>query len=864
MQIAAAESPALPPPPAGPEEVARLLRSTEFVRNLDERALVRLVPAQSGLSFVGCPNCAQGSQEGQLIWDTKAPDELHCRYCGHRYPSAQYPMNAVETVHTPAGGVARYPYWANAQGYRHYFQAKRDSAVSIYLAERIPELARLYLATGDESCARRAVALIDRFAQVFPGWCYHYDFPFQQKQIYDGVVAPKDFRPGYRTSRWSRWAFGDVPLPLVQAYDWTRGSPAYRDLSRAEGVDVAARIERNLFRPASEQVLANPEIFSNMSPIAWRSLVITGRVIGEPRYVHEVVRRLRRFMEIEFFYDGSWHESAAYGQMTVSGVEEVLAVLNGYSDPEGYRDPEGGGRFDRLDLAREFPSLRRARAAVTKMRFPDGRLIPIGDTKGGTGGAHDSFAPFILPGHGIACLGGGSGAGQIQLAVTWGGGYGHSHADVLGVLLLAHGREMLSDLGYTHTAYRGWTQSTVAHNTVVIDRRNQRSNNMARVPSDGSLRRFDTKDPRVQVISVDAPRAYPDLAKTYRRTIVLVEAGAGERYAVDLFEVEGGRTHDYFLHGETGGADLSVPLDLKPLATLLPDDYKWRKPRNEGELERSAETNFAYGFLRNLQTADLRAGAPLLLVFRPRGGAGPGLRVAVLPEEGSRLIAGEDPSVREAGEDDAKLEKHLRPFFAIRHEAGDGRSVFAAVVEPFASSPFLSSVERLPATGASLALRVRIGDREDLVVIGAASPAAIEAGGLRAAYRGEIGVLSVRNGAVEHAYSLGEGGWACGAFRLDSKGPCSRPLSAAEPGALIVGGGPAPAPEAGSIVRVVTADGWVYPYTVDAAEAAAAGLRIRVVEPTGFMFDAAGQILRQTAFPQRDHAGPVSVDWIPR
>ena len=38
------------------------------------------------------------------------------------------------------------------------------------------------------------------------------------------------------------------------------------------------------------------------------------------------------------------------------------------------------------------------------------------------------------------------------------------------------------------------------------------------------------------------------------RTLVVVDAGAGRRYAVDLFEVEGGRTHDYFLHGDADDA----------------------------------------------------------------------------------------------------------------------------------------------------------------------------------------------------------------------------------------------------------------------------------------------------------------------
>lgn len=38
-------------------EVARLMKATAWVRGLDEATLRRLVPVQSGLTYVGCPNC---------------------------------------------------------------------------------------------------------------------------------------------------------------------------------------------------------------------------------------------------------------------------------------------------------------------------------------------------------------------------------------------------------------------------------------------------------------------------------------------------------------------------------------------------------------------------------------------------------------------------------------------------------------------------------------------------------------------------------------------------------------------------------------------------------------------------------------
>jgi hypothetical protein len=854
------------PANASPDDAPALMRVTAFVRGLDEAALVKLVPEQSGLYFVGCPNCNGGRQEGQLAWTPERPDEVYCRYCAHRYPSEKYPMSAAVTVRSPRGETVRFPYWADAKGYRYFFQAHRDDEVREYLADRARDLARLYVATKEKAHARRAALLLDRFAQVFPGWCYHYDYPFQQKEIYDGDVPPEKFRAGYRTARWNWWAYMDIPTPLVQAYDWIRESGVFAELSKERGVDVAARIERDLFRNAGEQVLANPESFGNMSPTAWRALVTLGRVIGEPRYVHETVRRFRQFVDTRFFYDGTWPEgSPDYASQTVGGLENVLAVLRDHSDPPGYRDPRDGKRFDHLDLAADFPALRQARESLSKMRLPNGRPVPVHDTwSTSRRGATAATEPYLLPALGHACLGGGSGEAQTQFHLTWSGGYGHEHADNLSLLLFAHGREMLSDLGYTHTAYRAWTLATVAHNTVVIDGQSQAFGRRS-APSDGSLRWFDARDPRVQVVSADGERGYPGRAKTYRRTGVVVDAGAGRRYAVDFFEVEGGRTHDYFLHGDADdAATLAAELKREPLATLLPAGFDWKPTQNEGETRRASEAYYPYGFLRSLRAGPAPAGSRLPVTFRLASGSGPGLRVTLFPEAGSRLVTGENPSIRPAGEDDAKLEQFMRPFLMLRHEAAGGRSAFVSVLEPYAEAPFLTSVERLPATGRALALRVRMGERTDVIVIGAGKPVTVPGGKATATFQGEAGVLSLRGETVEHAYALGEGGWRRGEFRLLSAGRQSAALHAVEADALILEKGGAPPPGAGDVVRLVTGDGWVYPYTVVAAESRGEGVRLRVAEGPGLAFDAAAQRLRLTAFPQREHAGAVRVEWLPR
>ena len=90
-------------PNVSPQDAPRLLSATAFVRGLDEDALVKLVPEQSGLHFVGCPNCTGGRQENQLTWTPERPDEVTCRYCKHRLPQRKISHYARRDRAEPKG-----------------------------------------------------------------------------------------------------------------------------------------------------------------------------------------------------------------------------------------------------------------------------------------------------------------------------------------------------------------------------------------------------------------------------------------------------------------------------------------------------------------------------------------------------------------------------------------------------------------------------------------------------------------------------------------------------------------------------------------------------------------------------------------
>lgn len=858
------------------QDVAQLLARTAVVRKMDETELVSIVPNQSGLRYIGCPNCNSGRQEGQLAWTIDRPNEVYCRYCDHRYPSEKYPMNEVVTVQSPRGETARFEYWADDKGYRYFFKARRDDEVRGYMSACALDLARLYVATNDRSHARRSAVIIDRFAEVFPGWCYHFDYPFEQKVIYDGDVRPEKFRAGYRTARWNWWAYMDIPDDLVRAYALIRKSGVLADLSKERGVDVELRIRSELLRSAGEQVFANPEPYTNMSPTAWRSLITLGKAIDEPRYVHEVVRRLNKFIDLQFFYDGSWYEGApSYGAQTLSGLENVLAELRGYTDPVGYIDPVDGKRLENLDMEKEFPTLAQARTALQKLRLPNGREVPINDTwatasqrtssrrrVAGANAIHSNS--YLLPALGHACMNFGIDQHATQFHLSWSGGYGHQHADGLNLMLFAHTKEMLSDLGYTHTAYRPWVISTVAHNTVVIDGMSQAMGSK-KTPSDGNLRFADFLGKRVQVVSADAKRVYPDVAKVFRRTLVAIEVDQDRHYALDFFEVEGGRTHDYFLHGDSDAptnAEMEG-LNWEKLDSLLPSGFDWKPTVNEGQSHRATEPHYPYGFLRNLRSTAPVAGQTVGFFFKAADQTKSGLHVFIVPEPNIRFIMGDNPSVRQAQEDDSQLEKFLRPFIMLRHISDQGRSKFVSVLEPYETAPFIQSVERIPNIDGALVMKIVIGERTDWIIVGADKQVSIaNSNSIPSVFRGKVGVLSLQNNEIEHAYALGEGGWQAGVYHLIGNRPQRAMLHAIDRGEIVVSQVGLTLPVVGDIVRLETDDAWTYPFNVTSAERDGDSIRIRVAEGPGMEFQADINRLRLTSFPQREHTGAVHVEWM--
>jgi hypothetical protein len=762
-------------------------RQVERLMRLSDAELVRWIPERSGFYFVGCPNCKAGTQEGQLSWTFDRPDEVFCRYCEMRFPNEKFPENQVVRVTNPRGEVQEYPCWESPEpppqagrsgragqgqarakeGYRYFFRPKTWYLAREYFSRAASDFAFLYQRTGDRAYAHKSAIIIDRFAQLYPGYCAHFDLPFVQKRVFPGSQGHPFPVADYRAARWNWWAYADVPEDLIRAYGLIRDSGEI-DATKQR------RIENDFFRASVAFVRGFKPSLGNMDPTFLRSLIVAGRTLAEPEYVHAAVDWTGRLVDRQFYADGTWREgSPSYHRQTLGGLDRLVVLLDGYSDPAGYHSPADGSRFDNLNLAGRYPILEKARAFPRLLQYPNGHTVVIHDTwstdRGGSPSA--TTGPLLLPAFGHARLGRGRGGDQLQAHLHFSGGYGHQHNDLLSLTLFSDGSERLADLGYTHTKYRSWSISTLSHNTVMVDGREQASGSESE-PNDGRLLLYVPGDETFQAIEAGAPRAYPGVVSDYRRMLILIEVSAGRAYVVDLFRVVGGSRHEYAMIGDADN-DGALETDLPRTRygeMLLPPGVRVELPTGESVAGRAGGHNVAYAFVRDVSAA--HPSAPWSARFTSEATPRAGVRVHRPVVSGGDVFFARAPSLRRARSDDALVDRFTAPMLVERREGKDLESTFVSVLEPGAGRPFIASTERLTldkGRPGDLALKITWdGGTDYLLVSGDPAGSLLQAGDL--VMEGRLGFVRLRGDAVGRLTLVGGTRLEKGARRLAGAG----------------------------------------------------------------------------------------------
>jgi hypothetical protein len=682
-------APAMASAPAFPQEwseqeIAQMKRSTRFILTLSDEELRKRIPVESGgIWFTDCPNCEFGSQDrGRFTWRPEKPSEIECQGCGETYPgNEKYPDDQYLEVDSP-DGTHRFHYWENEEGYRIFFRAHADYLHRGYLEQTARDLGRLFAATGDDRFARPAAIILQRFAEVVPGYAYIFDFPYRQKQFspYTHNRLPV---PAYRTSLWTRWAYNDIPQPLLEAYETLQDWEGWEPLG---GAEARRTIEEDLFTLIIDFVMGFEDPLTNMSPRIWQDAIYAGRIMKRPEWVHESIARFERMLNTQFMHDGHWYEtSPSYHAMTIAGMRRVMQAAQGYSDPDGYQHPDTGRRFENLDLRRDVPQYGLAIRALEETRLPTGRLLPVNDTWAVHGRtAREQRSPreasesLFMPGLGVAILGTGEKDRQLFSWLNFTSGTAHKQRDTLSLGLFARDRELLPDIGYTHTRYRrSWASSMMAHNTVVV---NGRESRFDADHSGNRLVAFASDRGGFHLAAAESIAAYSEETERYRRTLILLGENSEDGYLLDIFEVSGGHQHDYILHGS---ADEDSTATLAG-ATLTPFDGSLANPEAQfaepvGEHDELG-VDGAFFFIRDLQRAPMEGALQLdlRLVDAPEVGT----RTLFAALDNTELYLGQSPSLRRAAESDARINDAHMPSLVLRRKGEALSTVFVAAHEP--------------------------------------------------------------------------------------------------------------------------------------------------------------------------------------
>ncbi len=171
----------------------------------------------------------------------------------------------------------------------------------------------------------------------------------------------------------------------------------------------------------------------------------------------------------------------------------------------------------------------------------------------------------------LAILRSGQGDHARAVWLDYDSGGGHSHADGLNLGLYAHGLDLMPDFGYPPVQFGGWGSpravwygSTAAHNTVVVDAKDQLRAGVGQTElwADGRL---------FKAVKAAEPGAYK--IPVYERTVASVDISDKDFYLFDLFRVVGGKDHAKFTGSHfstitTRGLNPTTPVTFNQAAQL--------------------------------------------------------------------------------------------------------------------------------------------------------------------------------------------------------------------------------------------------------------------------------------------------------
>ncbi len=687
-------------------------------------------------SACSCPNCGQPSNVAWGESGANDGEKLVCADCKTVFPNDKFPEDQVLELTLANGRQVKMNYFRGKkdqlnEGDRYFLSGVMRERRIVSLMNKLPSLYAAWALTSDRKYAEKVKEILLRFAEVYPG------YPARLRNTYFA-----DYGGNPIEGKFYRWKLGDnrYMVPLVTAYDLTRGSGVYSDADKL-------KIENDLFREYKRMMVAYPpwRDLTNSLPFGYAGMAYAGRVLGDHEMIAWVVdgpQSLNVFMDTWFHRDGFWHEnSCSYQSMTLGYMHRILEALAGYSDPASYTKMD---RFDRLDVAAKLPMLGKSYSSMVPALMPN-KLLPGvndspansryyprhlesavrfydspearealrflgGDEEPGLPGVESlfTFSPIdakggetvpwraresiLLPGpRWMIARSAEYGPKGGALLFDYGEQYiYHVHTSSLNFLYFDYGVELATDIGYLSAQHKmtPFNKSMMAHQTVIIDGKPHYKGADRRV--DGDL--FAARNPVCKVVRGSAPNVAGEVARKFERTMFYIDRGVGDRYVADFFEVDGGKSHSYIFHGV--GEDFTLPAGLKT------------EPVDAASLFDKAT---GASHLTDGRTGKISGGEVLL--WRDAGNAPVGLAYRIPINFSAELITAKAPGNRDLRDPLSAKKMNLM----ILRKDGPA-NFFGGVFEGFADSPRSDrQVSILEAVNGRI-IEVKTGGRTELLI----------------------------------------------------------------------------------------------------------------------------------------------------
>lgn len=725
------------------EAFAPLRERGEYWMQFDRKGIETMIPLEDAWFKCLCPNCGTQPEFAWAGGDVLQPDlkSIRCTKCKMVFPNDQYPENRTYTVKMPNGTVKTIKYYHGkdqlAQGENYGPRYHLSGAVNYVKLRNLPAIystALLYAIEGNRKYAEKVRDVLVRFAQAYPG----YSCKFR-------ATAYEDARKNSMAGKMCAWKFHDSSmLPAVlNAYCLTYNSGVYSDADKVA-------IENGICREYKALITAYPPTKDwclNAVPAHMTTAALCAAITGDHDLMDWVLQGPDGFIAfIDKYYtrDGHWYESApSYANMANDPIIALALALQGYSDAPEY---QGKDRYDNLDIFKLAPGLELVLSGMSMGTLPTGNLPAFNDSAfnarqsqgqleivgafrptpenrqlvgyfaqnfpGKWGREYslllrdpgldlsqtvpppaDLQKPLLFPGGGWALLRRPENATRDAAALHFGGDIGgHSHNSTLSFLYCVDGKEVVSDLGYLSWwhDHRTWNNSTLAHNLVVVDGKEQQKTRF------GTPELFAANG-SIAAARFDAANAYPGTTERYARTLYVIPTGKDTQYIVDLFDVRGGKNHLWAFHADGNQFTAPAGVNLKP---------RDAKAAPLGTKDTGAE------WLKEIQEADVQPGA---YTGNWKYDDRLTTRLTLLAERPLKLMTANAPGLRDQKTPYLKVPLHL-----MLAQAAGPESRFVAILETAPNGQAKVRQAALePTKDGSLAVKVDTADGFDRITVAA-------------------------------------------------------------------------------------------------------------------------------------------------